>query len=524
VGKYALADDDRGVWTSNGIANWTKSLLSQGPMADVATNGNLCVAVGKAPGNLYTSPDGLNWKVRPSGTTASLAGAAYAQGEFVVVGENGTILTSTDTATWTPQAADTTALVTSVAGNGKIFVAVTGNGSVLARLPTPTFATATLTLLTTPKTPQTAPKAATNPPAPPSPLGNWTTVSSGETTTYWQTAWLRGTFVSVGNVGAIVTSPDGITWTKQASKTHEHFFGVTANKDLYVVVGDHGAIYTSPDLKDWTARSSHITERIFTVVWTGAQFIALAMDTVITSPDGVTWLARPVLSENGFHHGVWTGSQLIMTTANSVAYSPDGVRWITTLRMPDKMFDIATDGSLYVAVGTTSGSVYLSLNGQTWTQRPIGTRESLSAITWTGDQFVAGGANDTLAASPEGMNWTVYHTGTGLQANTVAGHDGTIVIGTYTGEMLVNKNVATVAAPEISLAPGAPGSVPQVILTCATPGARIYYTLDGAEPNTLMLPYTAPFTPAAGATIKARAYKDGLPASELVKAQFTPGP
>jgi hypothetical protein len=74
-----------------------------------------------------------------------------------------------------------------------------------------------------------------------------------------------------------------------------------------------------------------------------------------------------------------------------------------------------------------------------------------------------------------------------------------------------------------------------VTITCATPGASIYYTLNGGEggvavnnshpsaanPNAIL--YAGPFVvPLAGATVKAVAYKTGYIASNMATAVFTP--
>jgi len=44
-------------------------------------------------------------------------------------------------------------------------------------------------------------------------------------------------FVSVGNSGTILTSSDGISWTKRTSGKWEYLKGVTSGNGLFVTVG-----------------------------------------------------------------------------------------------------------------------------------------------------------------------------------------------------------------------------------------------------------------------------------------------
>ena len=64
-------------------------------------------------------------------------------------------------------------------------------------------------------------------------------------------------FVSVGNSGTILTSSDGISWTKRTSGKGEYLKGVTYGNGLFVTVGSLlGIILTSPDGNSWTERTS----------------------------------------------------------------------------------------------------------------------------------------------------------------------------------------------------------------------------------------------------------------------------
>lgn len=52
-------------------------------------------------GKIMTSPDGLTWTSRSSGTTSSLRTIIWDGSQYVVGGQNGTILTSPNGVTWT---------------------------------------------------------------------------------------------------------------------------------------------------------------------------------------------------------------------------------------------------------------------------------------------------------------------------------------------------------------------------------------------------------------------------------------
>lgn len=88
----------------------------------------------------------------------------------------------------------------------------------------------------------------------------------------------------------------------------------------------------------------------------------------------------------------------------------------------------------------------------------------------------------------------------------------------------VSQTVETagqVAAPVISPNGGAFDQTLDVTLSCATPGATIYYTIDGSDVNANSLRYTGPITLTENTTIKARAMAEYMDASETVTAEFT---
>ena len=77
-----------------------------------------------------------------------------------------------------------------------------------------------------------------------------------------------------------------------------------------------------------------------------------------------------------------------------------------------------------------------------------------------------------------------------------------------------------VATPVIAPDGGTDDEPITVTVTCPTDGAAIRYTLDGSEPTETDTLYTGPFDIDAAGTLKARAFKDGMAASETASAVF----
>lgn len=97
--------------------------------------------------------------------------------------------------------------------------------------------------------------------------------------------------------------------------------------------------------------------------------------------------------------------------------------------------------------------------------------------------------------------------------------DGSAPSQTTTASYTINLKVAN---PVFFPDPGMTyNSAQMVSITCATPGASIYYTMDGSAPNQGSTAYTGVLDIPDDATIKAIAYKTGWQPSEVVAAVYT---
>ena len=153
----------------------------------------------------------------------------------------------------------------------------------------------------------------------------WTSGSSGtQADLYAETGK-----VAVGASGTILTSQDGITWTRQTSGTTSALRDVVQGI-LLVAVGDSGTILTSPDGTTWTARASKTSANLkgaanllpYTVV-------VGSSGTILTSLDGITWTAAvsPTSQDlNGITKGS-LGSQPLFRGGRQCGHDFDIPRW-----------------------------------------------------------------------------------------------------------------------------------------------------------------------------------------------------
>ncbi len=90
--------------------------------------------------------------------------------------------------------------------------------------------------------------------------------------------------MAVGDNGTIITSPDGATWTLQASGTSSHLHGVVWSGTKFVAVGTNGTIITSPDGVTWEPWASGVNIDLHGITWSGSQYVVVGKNIILTSP------------------------------------------------------------------------------------------------------------------------------------------------------------------------------------------------------------------------------------------------
>jgi len=225
-----------------------------------------------------------------------------------------------------------------------------------------------------------------------------------------------GQFIVVGELGTILTSPDGLAWTHRASGTSARLRGVTTSADLAVAVGDGGVVCTSPDGVTWEACSSGTTDYLTAVVSGAHNFVAVGggeSAVILVSQDGVYW-SRPVLPagsgrlravalEDGYGRFIAVGDNGTILTGSG-GYMWTAQRAGTTANL----VAVYWTGWEYRIIAE-NGESWTSYDGVTWSAAPRVTRPSwMAGVTWSGSTGprMAVGERGVISTSKNGLDWT----------------------------------------------------------------------------------------------------------------------
>jgi len=121
------------------------------------------------------------------------------------------------------------------------------------------------------------------------------------------------------------------------------------------------------------------------------------------------------------------------------------------------------------------------------------------------------------------LNYTLAGADGNYSFNGVASFDGQSLAIGGTNAASITGSISFVATPVISPADGSTLPV-NVGISCATPGAVVYYTLDSTVPTTNSFLYTGSFYPARAGTVRAKAFASGYIASDTASATYFDAP
>ena len=198
-GRISTRNSQTGVWT-------IQTFPGDPDFRDVLYANAQFVTVREA-GGIMTSPDGLTWTPRVSGTTNDLRAIIWDGSKYVAAGQNGTILTSPDGAAWTLRSSGSSTFFNSLSYSGSRYVAAGGYG---IRISTDAI---------TWSSPTTAPGSI-----------------SFEACTWTGSSFIAGG-LGFGSTATIYSSPDGTTWTLQNSTIRDNIESAVSVSGVAYITG-----------------------------------------------------------------------------------------------------------------------------------------------------------------------------------------------------------------------------------------------------------------------------------------------
>jgi hypothetical protein len=237
-------------WNRQGQSTTDYRGLAGGPTAIVVVGDEIA-----------TSADGVSWVSRA--TAAPLSAVVYAEGAFVAVGQAGTIVRSTDGLAWSPVTSSTTHPLHDVGYAAGRFVAVGGldTGRILISDDGMSWREA---------------------------------VVAGGVSRDWRLVFsifpANDRFFAATVSASAYGSADGLTWLALSvpAGLHDAVFGA----NVYVASGNLGLVMTSPDGTRWTTEDSDTSATLSALAFGGGRFVAAgSFGTLLASEDGTSWSA-----------------------------------------------------------------------------------------------------------------------------------------------------------------------------------------------------------------------------------------
>ncbi|MEQ9305400.1 MAG: choice-of-anchor D domain-containing protein, partial [Marinoscillum sp.] len=226
------------------------------------------------------------------------------------------------------------------------------------------------------------------------------------------------------SASAILTSPDGITWTSVPRVTTQNWEAAAYGEGVYVAVSSSGPtnnVLTSTDGVNWSIITTP-SGYWYSVTYAHGVFVAVGRSlsgasNIMTSSDGVNWQLRAHGSHNLTLNDVTYGNGQFVAVANysssgTVVTSTDAINWVThsiTSTYPSDWRSVAYGNGLFVAlqygykVVRVSGSrASLSFTGQASNHQNSDNLSDLQ-IDFASSAFTTSDVSDVLNASSASM-------------------------------------------------------------------------------------------------------------------------
>lgn len=409
--------DAAAIFVSNDAQSWTKADPGNiNELNDVTWTGNAFLAMGEA-GKQATSSDGSNWTVETVATAKTIKAVHWdsALGFGAASGQN-VIYSSSDTSTWTERA---TSSLFDFVSNGSRMVGLSNYGviysstdglawesdasgnSIIPNVLRGADWSGTDLVISA----QNGEIAVRSPGSWDDGDGLWTTTDADANGSLNNVAFLNGTYLSVGDGSAMLSSTNLSNWSK-------HSTDVVEGADLKAIDGNGAGVKVAVGNAGWVATSDSPTS-----LWSGQQLTSVAGD---------------------LNDVIWTGTQFAATgrskasgssiTDNAIVVltSPDGHTW-NELNVDGSPLGIARIAGHEGTVAVASPTGHVAVCDTSCTEQDL--NDLPRNIEWAGDRFVVVGDAGLFKTSSDGQSWTNGNIPTGNGLSAMAYGNGTLLVG-----------------------------------------------------------------------------------------------
>jgi hypothetical protein len=216
----------------------------------------------------------------------------------------------------------------------------------------------------------------------------------------------KSQYVTVREGGFIMTSPDGLKWTRRISPTKNNLLGLFWDGHQYLAGGDKGTILASLDAIKWTPCQSGSQINFYSFSYSGSRYVAVGNDGIRISRDSVTW-TTPATAPTSvpFTACTWTGTEFLdcglgLGKNPTIYTSPDGEVWTLRDTTVTASLRAATsiDGTIYIAGDSVIAKS--TDGGTTWADTYTNARGNklFMGLASNGEYLIAAGFNHNVWA------------------------------------------------------------------------------------------------------------------------------
>lgn len=239
---------------------------------------------------------------------------------------------------------------------------------------------------------------------------HFSSVTAPNNAALWGAKAIGGKIFMVGASSTIMSSPTGApnSWSVAATTpTTETLRAVASSGTLFIAAGDKGAVFTSPDGATWTFQAS-AGHPVSNLEWDGTTFVATTSDGhVLTTTDGLAWNDAlfddtPSMSLEGLaidgNTIVVTGREghVWLSTNHGASFAPHHIAEAPAL------VGLARFAGKWIAAGSSNGrpELWTSEDAITWKRRTAIPSTAYSVSVAAGKVFVAG-SRGAIYSSPQ---------------------------------------------------------------------------------------------------------------------------